>query len=98
MTEPIAARLHCPECDARHIDQGEWKTRPHRRHQCERCRFRWIVEPPCYGASDEELGCRRIVGVDRACGADATGMVRLSCEACWPDGKRCTHLGQSEDE
>lgn len=53
---PIPARLHCPKCDARHRDEGEWKDRPHYRHRCHACAFEWRVEPYVYGAGDRELG------------------------------------------
>jgi len=26
--------LHCPGCGLRHVDEGEWATRPHRTHLC----------------------------------------------------------------
>jgi len=59
--QPIAAILHCPACDRRHYDEGEWATRPHRRHQCAHCRFRWIVEPLCFGAySCDWPECERV--------------------------------------
>lgn len=48
----IMAILHCPSCARRHYDEGEWRTRPHRRHQCAHCRFRWLVVPLCIGAHD----------------------------------------------
>jgi hypothetical protein len=50
--QPFPAFLCCPSCGRRHYDEGEWTTRPHRRHQCAHCRFRWIVEPLCFGAYD----------------------------------------------
>lgn len=35
MTEtPIPTVLFCPACGKQHVDEGEWATRPHRRHLC----------------------------------------------------------------
>lgn len=31
----------CPTCRVRHIDAGEWKTRPHRTHLCLECGETW---------------------------------------------------------
>jgi hypothetical protein len=33
--------LFCPECSIQHIDEGEWKTRPHKTHQCQGCLHEW---------------------------------------------------------
>jgi hypothetical protein len=30
--EPLT--LRCPACNRRHLDVGEWRTRPHRTHRC----------------------------------------------------------------
>lgn len=32
--EPVLLALSCPNCGLRHIDEGEWATRPHRTHRC----------------------------------------------------------------
>jgi hypothetical protein len=55
MSQLMLCILHCPKCHTRHIDRGEWRDRPHHRHQCEECRFRWIVQPHCIGVTNEEL-------------------------------------------
>jgi len=34
---PIPMILHCPMCHARHIDEGEFATRPHHTHSCQTC-------------------------------------------------------------
>ncbi len=38
---PIPVVLYCPDCRRPHIDEGEWATRPHRRHLCEFCKTIW---------------------------------------------------------
>lgn len=34
---PIPMLLRCPCCHERHIDVGEYKTKPHRTHACQTC-------------------------------------------------------------
>lgn len=45
VTKPIPMLLHCPRCDVQHIDLGEWSTRPHRTHLCDKlaggCGYEW---------------------------------------------------------
>ncbi len=43
--------LYCPHCSARHIDRGEWSTRPHHKHLCASCGKLWRVEPYVFGAA-----------------------------------------------
>lgn len=38
---PIPMLLACPVCHTRHVDEGEWSTRPHRTHLCGRCGATW---------------------------------------------------------
>lgn len=38
---PIPITLNCPCCGARHIDEGEFATRPHKRHSCQKCGINW---------------------------------------------------------
>lgn len=38
---PIPMVLHCPECRLRHIDVGEFATKPHHTHACQGCGFVW---------------------------------------------------------
>jgi hypothetical protein len=38
---PIPMLLWCPSCNARHVDAGEFATRPHRTHCCQRCGMCW---------------------------------------------------------
>ena len=33
--------LTCPECRARHVDKGEFATKPHHTHACQACGFVW---------------------------------------------------------
>lgn len=36
---PLHLIIHCPSCGYKHIDKGIWKTRLHKTHLCESCRF-----------------------------------------------------------
>jgi hypothetical protein len=38
---PVPMILHCPECCARHIDEGEFATKVHHTHACQSCGFVW---------------------------------------------------------
>ncbi len=52
---PAPAIIHCPYCHFRHVDAGEWKTRPHHKHLCLNCQKLFRIEPYCYGAPEEEF-------------------------------------------
>lgn len=41
LSRPVPVVLHCPKCKAQHLDEGEWATREHRKHQCQSCRHEW---------------------------------------------------------
>jgi hypothetical protein len=38
---PVPMMLHCPMCHARHIDEGELATHPHKTHACQTCGVLW---------------------------------------------------------
>lgn len=38
---PIPMLLVCPCCHARHIDEGEFATKPHHTHACQHCGMCW---------------------------------------------------------
>ena len=38
---PIPMLLWCPECHARHVDEGVMARRPHRTHACQTCGMQW---------------------------------------------------------
>ena len=38
---PIPMVLHCPECKTRHIDEGDFATKPHHTHSCQGCGLTW---------------------------------------------------------
>lgn len=40
-TLPIPMILTCPQCTARHIDEGEFATKPHHTHACQICGSVW---------------------------------------------------------
>lgn len=46
---PIAMLLWCPECGERHVDVGEFATKPHHTHACQHCGHCWrpAIEPTC---------------------------------------------------
>lgn len=37
----IPMRLTCPECGVLHIDEGEFVTRVHHTHSCQKCGLTW---------------------------------------------------------
>lgn len=39
--KPIPMYLTCPRCSARHVDEGEFATRVHHTHSCQRCGLTW---------------------------------------------------------
>lgn len=39
--EPVPMLLWCPECGARHVDVGEFATKPHHTHSCQSCGMTW---------------------------------------------------------
>lgn len=38
---PIEMLLWCPQCHERHLDLGEFATKPHHTHACQRCGMVW---------------------------------------------------------
>jgi hypothetical protein len=41
VSEAIPMLLWCPECSERHIDVGEFATKPHHTHACQHCGHCW---------------------------------------------------------
>lgn len=41
MNDPIPMFLTCPMCSGRHIDEGEFATKPHHTHACQHCGLTW---------------------------------------------------------
>ncbi len=39
--DPIPMFLTCPQCGERHIDEGEFATKPHHTHACQACGLAW---------------------------------------------------------
>lgn len=39
--QPIPMILYCHECGNRHIDKGEFASKPHHTHSCQQCGFTW---------------------------------------------------------
>ena len=46
---PRVMLLWCPQCNGRHIDEGEFATKPHHTHACQSCGHVWrpAIEPTC---------------------------------------------------
>lgn len=38
---PIPMILTCPSCGVRHVDEGEFATKPHHTHACQHCGLVW---------------------------------------------------------
>jgi predicted RNA-binding Zn-ribbon protein involved in translation (DUF1610 family) len=38
---PIPMLLGCPGCGKRHVDRGEYATKPHHTHACQECGMCW---------------------------------------------------------
>lgn len=57
---PVPRILHCPSCRHRHIDEGEWATRPHCKHLCLVCGHIWQPAPT------PTVGVARLPGRRRA--------------------------------
>jgi len=41
MSNPIPMLIWCPMCKERHIDRGEFATKPHHTHSCQGCGLTW---------------------------------------------------------
>lgn len=39
--QPIPMLLTCPSCGERHIDKGDFATKPHHTHACQHCGMTW---------------------------------------------------------
>lgn len=38
---PVPMLLWCPACGARHVDAGDYATKPHHTHACQACGMVW---------------------------------------------------------
>lgn len=41
LSQAIPMILHCPFCQAQHLDLGEWATKKHKTHLCVNCEKTW---------------------------------------------------------
>jgi hypothetical protein len=41
ISKPIPMLIYCPECSERHLDEGEFATKPHHTHACQFCGCVW---------------------------------------------------------
>lgn len=55
----IQLRIHCPECGALHVDEGEYATKPHHTHACQSCGNVWRPAIP------NTLGVRFLPGFNK---------------------------------
>lgn len=55
---PSRAVFFCPKCAAKHIDLGEWATRPHHTHLCQKCghTFDVVIEFTRWGGPNPPPG------------------------------------------
>ncbi len=44
---PIPMLLWCPMCHVRHVDVGDFATKPHHTHACQRCGVAWRPAIAC---------------------------------------------------
>lgn len=54
MSDPVPMLLFCPMCGARHIDDGEFATKPHHTHACQNMKCGMVWRPaivPTVGVS-----------------------------------------------
>lgn len=40
-SEPVPMLIWCPMCRERHVDRGDFATKPHHTHSCQRCGLTW---------------------------------------------------------
>ena len=97
---PIPMLLHCPMCGKRHVDRGEFATKPHHTHSCQHCGVTWrpaVVHtvgvrflPGFKDAPDQKMGwwCHRsLVVIDES---DVLTIVESALG--WPPGTTvCRH-------
>jgi len=48
----MRAPLWCPYCGKRHVDEGEWETKPHHTHLCLHCGKKWRLEEYISGIAE----------------------------------------------
>ena len=41
MADIVDIVTYCPDCNTLHIDEGEWRDRPHKTHLCAKCKKLW---------------------------------------------------------
>jgi hypothetical protein len=49
LSAPRAMLLWCPQCNTRHIDEGDFATKSHHTHACQGCGHVWrpAIDPTC---------------------------------------------------
>ena len=60
---PEPCDLECPGCGRIHLDQGEWRYKPHRTHACAGCGHEWRPSSHCTVGVDamEDLDRERLI-------------------------------------
>lgn len=74
---PVPLILTCPACSERHIDEGEFATRPHRTHRCSDCGLEWRP------ANIPTVGVRYLPGQPAAAPRPTTSIAVDP----WPNGR-----------
>jgi hypothetical protein len=79
---PIPLLLWCPLCHARHLDEGEFATKPHRDHSCQNCGLTWRP------ALVPTVGVAFLPGYknEPTKSPDFTWGIWCEPQACWYDG------------
>jgi hypothetical protein len=87
MSEPIPMLLWCPSCGERHIDRGEFATKPHHTHACQKCGMVWRP------AVVHTVGVQFLPGFRDGPKADVSTMdLVMSMQSCaeTPSAAQCT--------
>lgn len=92
VSAPVPMFLTCPRCNARHIDEGEFATKPHHTHSCQGCGMTWrpAVVPT--------VGVEHLPGFKNETKADASPEERAVVEAAerWAEADGVTISNQDE--
>jgi len=105
---PMPMILHCPECSTRHIDAGEFATKPHHTHACQHCGFVWRPSKQSTvgvqflpGFKDQEHSGIRLKPCQQCNGSGVTSWGRdeytpdTQCVECMGTGKASSELSNA---
>lgn len=86
---PVPMNLTCPACNEPHVDEGVWASRPHKTHECQRCKHFWQPHPyPTVGIADplpRASSAPSLAAIEFAMtlGNEAAGFLGLWSEGEW---------------